>query len=309
MFRSILVPLDGFAFGEHALPMALSIARRAQAPLKLLNVLEPMSDVVPELVAYQGPLKAEYRQEKQKYLDGMVRRLREVSDVPVTAELLDGDVVPAILKAAEEVDLVVMTTHGRGPLARFWLGSVADQLVRELSAPLLLIHPAKEPPDFKEEPAFRRILLPLDGTELSEQIIPPARQLARLMHAEFRLLRVIRTAVPPDFGHRDSGFVPPHAREMVAQMDAIRRRQEEEAQRYLLGVGERIRSIGLTTETKVVFDETPAAAILQEARRSVDLVAVATHGYGGLKRLWLGSVADKVIRGSAVPVLVQRPQT
>lgn len=307
MFRSILVPLDGFPFGEQALPMALSLARRAGASVKLLQVVSPFVEVVPQLAAYQGPLEAEVRQERQHYLDGVVRQLREVSDVPVTTEVLKGEIVPTIQRAAEAADLVVMTTHGRGPLGRFWLGSVTDRLVRELHVPLLLIHPCKTTPDFKEKPIFRQILVPLDGTALSEQIVPSAVVLARLTDAELRLLRVLRTELPAGPGYRFGGFVPSHAHEMVAELEALQSRQEREAERYLDGVGERIRSMGVIPNTRVILDERPAAAILHEATQGIDLVALATHGEGGLKRLWLGSVADKVIRGSIVPVLVQRP--
>lgn len=309
MFRSILVPLDGHTFGEHALPMALSLARRANAPIKLVHVLQPFVEVVPEMVAYADTMEGEYRREKQEYLDGVVARLREVSEVPVTAELYEGEVVPTLHRVSEDADLMVMTTHGRGPLARFWLGSVADKLVRELRLPLLLLHPGKEAPVLTHEPTFRRILVPLDGTELSEQIVPPAREVARLMKAQTKLLRVVRTEVPPDFGYEfNRGYVPSQAGAMVAEMEAIHTTQVADAERYLKGVGTRLSSIGLGVETKVVFDETPAAAILHEATKDVDLVALATHGYGGLKRLWLGSVADKVIRGATVPILVQRPR-
>lgn len=315
MVRSIVVPLDGFAFGEYALPLALSLARRAETPVKLLHVLEPMKDVVADLMVYQGLLRLEYCRKKQDYLDGVIQRLRAVSDVPVTAELLEGDIVPTIRKAAENADLVVMTTRGRGPLARFWLGSVADQLVRELSVPLLLLHPSKEAPDFGKEPACRRILLPLDGTPLAEQIVPPAVELAKLMSAEMRLLRVIQSEVPAEFGFQDGGaFVTPEAHEIVAKIEENQKRQEHKAESYLRTLADRIHSMGVRAETRVVLGESPAAAILHEvhageAKGGIDLVALATHGYGGLKRVWLGSVADKVIRGSAVPVLVQRPRT
>jgi nucleotide-binding universal stress UspA family protein len=309
MIRSILVPLDGFGFGEHALPMALSLARRARTPLRLVHVLQPFVEVVPELAAYQGPMETEYREEKQKYLDGVIRRLREVSDVKVTAELLDGAVVPTIRQASETADLVVMTTHGRGPLARFWLGSVADQLVRELNVPMLLMHPGKEPADFSREPTFRHILLPLDGTSLSEQIVIPAVKLAKLMDAQFRLMRVIRTELPADFGYQyRGGYVSTQAREMVAELEAIQKRQERDADNYLFRVSERIRATGVATESRVILDESPTEAILHEATKGIDMVALATHGFGGLKRIWLGSVADKVIRGSTVPVLVLRPK-
>jgi nucleotide-binding universal stress UspA family protein len=96
---------------------------------------------------------------------------------------------------------------------------------------------------------------------------------------------------------------------MVEEIEAIQKRQKEEAEGYLRGVADRIRGQGVAAAVKVVLDETPAAAILHEASTGIDLVALTTHGYAGLKRLWLGSVADKVIRSSSVPVLVQRPKT
>jgi nucleotide-binding universal stress UspA family protein len=310
MIRTILVPLDGFVFGEHALPMALAVARHARAPIKLLHVMQPFVEVVPELSAYQGPLLDEYKQEKQRYLDGVVRRVREVADVPVSSELIEGEIAPTIRDVVSDgkADLVVMTTHGRGPVARFWLGSVADEMVRELPVPLLLVHPGKEAPDFSKEPSLEHLLLTLDGTPLAEQIIPPAVDLAKAMNAEISLLRVIRTEVPADFGFEHHGYImSEQAQRMVEELEAIQRRQMREAERYLEGVAEGIRARGVAVTTKVVLDETPATTIVKEAK-GADVVALETHGHGGLRRLWRGSVADKVLRKSPTAVLVQHPQ-
>jgi nucleotide-binding universal stress UspA family protein len=309
MIRSILVPLDLSTFGEHALPMALGVARRAHASIRLLHVLQPFAEIVPELSAYPL-LEAEIRQDRQKYLDGVIHRIRETSEVPVTTEIVEGAIAPSIRRAAENgTDLVVMTTHGRGPLGRFWLGSVADQLVRELTIPLLLIHPPKESADFRQEPTVRNILIPMDGTPFSEKVLSPAVELAKAMGAGVTLFRAVQVDLPLDFEYRYSGaFVPAQLREMQEELKKIQARQKQEAEDYMRGAAERVQSMGVTVSVKVSVNESPAAAILRETEEGHDLVALATHGYGGLKRLWVGSVADKVIRGSAVPVLVQHPQ-
>ncbi len=96
------------------------------------------------------------RSNSSAYLGGVVKRLRDVSSVPVRSELLEGETADAIRAAVSStgVDLVVMTTHGRGPLGRFWLGSVADELVRHLPTPLVLVRPGEAAPDYRREPVF-----------------------------------------------------------------------------------------------------------------------------------------------------------
>jgi nucleotide-binding universal stress UspA family protein len=87
---------------------------------------------------------------------------------------------------------VAMSTHGRGPLSRFWLGSVADALMRRLPVPLLLVRPQEGAPDLSEEPPLRRILIPLDGSALAEEVLAPALALGGLVGAEYTLLWVVR---------------------------------------------------------------------------------------------------------------------
>src|SRR5262249_37193676 len=144
MYRSVLVPLDGSTFGEHALPLALSIARRAGAGLHVVHVhAAPEAMYAPDgILILDDGLEDRLKQGKQAYLDGIVQRLARVSPVRVTPVLLEGEGVADSLRAAVTgtgADLVVMTTHGRGALGRLWLGSVADELVRDLPTPLLLV--------------------------------------------------------------------------------------------------------------------------------------------------------------------------
>jgi nucleotide-binding universal stress UspA family protein len=299
MFHSILVALDGSAFGEQALPLALELARRAGANLQLVHVHDPGAD---RLLTYYA-LDPRVKEEERAYLEAVVRRLTAQADVPVDPILLSGPVAETLQEYARATgaDLVVMTTHGRGPLSRFWLGSVADRLVRSLPLPLLLVRP-QEPLAPLEAPAsLRRILILLDGSDLAEQILDPALALGNLMQAEYTLLRVIKPV--PVYGLDLTGYAP------GALDQSILKQIQEGAQTYLDGVAERLRARSLKVCTRVTVYPQAAAAILDEARAGdSQLIALTTHGRGGLRRLLLGSVADKVVRQATIPVLVQHPR-
>lgn len=244
--------------------------------------------------AHDLVLDAALRENERAYLGALTRRLEGVTRATLTSSFLEGPVAEAIAEQARSqgAGLVVMTTHGRGPLARFWLGSVADQLVRCSAVPVLLVRPREPAPEPSARPTFSKILIPLDGSELAERILGPAVELGRMTDAEYRLLRVVEPVVVPNAGY-DSTLID---------------RLEEEARAYLARVEERLRGRSLRVQTRVVVGCPAAPAVLDVAASDgVDLIALETHGRGGLGRLLLGSVADKLIRGAAVPVLVHRP--
>jgi nucleotide-binding universal stress UspA family protein len=303
MYRSILVPLDGSAFAEQALPLALSIGRRAKATLQLAHV-----DLVPAPVFVQARNNMEntydpqVKERSSAYLDDVVWRLSSRAPVPVETALLEGSVTEALEEhvALKGVDLVVMTTHGRGMLGRALLGGVADKLLRHLPVPVLLVRPRKEPFDLTVEPVLRRVLIPLDSSALAEQILEPALALGGLTQAEYTLLHVVEPMLV--MGDEMGAFAT------GAAAAAIHAQLPEEGRKYLSGVVQRMAARGLTVKSKVVVDQTATEAILDEAKTGGhDLIALATHGHGGLARLLLGSVADKVLRSANVPVLVYRP--
>src|SRR5262245_19432477 len=123
MYRNILVPLDGSSFGEHALPLALALARKTGAGLRVVHVHTPVTAIYLEGVGVMDEsLEEHVRGELAKYLNGMKTKIAQVApDVPIVTALMDGTVAATIAEHAskEGVDLVAMTTHGRGALGRF----------------------------------------------------------------------------------------------------------------------------------------------------------------------------------------------
>ncbi|HXG08223.1 MAG TPA: universal stress protein [Gemmataceae bacterium] len=303
MYRSLLVPLDGSTFGEQALPLALSIAHRAKAVLRLAHVHVPLAAMYVEGVPFlDNDLESEAKEHERAYLDAVVKRLASDPAVSLTSTLLEGPIANALLEyaAAVGVDLLIMTTHGRGPLSRFWLGSVADQLVRQAPMPILLVRPREGSPELPGGPCFRHILIPLDGSPLAEQAIEPAVALGSLFEVGYTLLRVVNPL--QTVGHDPAGFA-------ISGFDPlVQKRLQVEAEDYLERIAERLRPRATRVLTRVIVGAQPAAAILDAAReQGADLIALATHGRGGLRRLLLGSIADKVLRGATTPVLVRRP--
>ena len=138
MFRTILVPYDGSAFAEHALPLAAQLARPSKAGLRLVCVIPPETTQ-----AWPAGLP----REDQTALKLAQWRLRQwAPECNVATQLLHGPVGPTLAEyaATSKADLIVMTTHGRGPLSRFWMGSVADELIRHSPVPLLVHRPLQE---------------------------------------------------------------------------------------------------------------------------------------------------------------------
>jgi nucleotide-binding universal stress UspA family protein len=305
MYRSLLVPLAGSMFGEQALPLALSLARRLGATLQVIHVRE-------SVLIWDKTLERRRQEEERAYLDDVVRRLVTAAPIPVTAALLDegyADVADTILQHAQGTDaeLLVMTTHGRGPLDRFWLGSVADALVRQIPIPVVLVHSQEAAPELAAEPVLRQVLILLDGSALAEQILEPAVALGTAMQAEYTLLQVVKPVVSLR-SDPTSQAIGGLDRSTLRQLQTLHDQLQADAQTYLDGVAERLRAQSLRVQTRVLFRERPAVAILDDVRdHAVDLIALTTRARGGLRRLLLGSVADKVIRGTVTPVLVRRP--
>jgi nucleotide-binding universal stress UspA family protein len=304
MLESVLVPLDGSEFSEHTLPFATAVARASGAQILLahVHVPHPPEDLLlnPQF-QFQGvdmeEYEERYRSEEEEYLKGLAERLAEEVGKPVTQTLLEGEVSSAIERALEasHADMILMSTHGRTGLSRFWLGSVADELVRHVSVPVLLVPPMDGKTRERADRGFRHVLVPLDGSELGESILEPAIELGTRWDAKFTLLHVVPTG-------RMVG-----ARTYPIPMGHLEDRRDR-AREYLATVSEKLQARGLEVSSKVVDHSSPARAILLVAESDgVDLIALSTHGHRRLTRAVLGSVADKVVRGTSVPVLVKKP--
>lgn len=296
--KTILVPLDTSPFAEQALPLALGLARRHGASLRLAIVHVPMVSTLIDAVPHVDPrLDAELRDHERGYIEKLAARLSE-GGIPVTSVVLDGPVVEALEAEARAsgADLVVMSTHGRGGLSRMWLGSVADGLVRRGPAPVLLVRPSEDGAVTEEAAAFRHILVPLDGSALAEEALDLAVQVGEPAGAKYTLVQAISPVT----------VIGPHSTEAIAA--EYQAQHEKEAERALGELADRLRARGAEADVVVITHPSPAAAILDVAEsRGADLICLATHGRTGLPRLFLGSVADKVVRSAKVPVLVVRP--
>lgn len=299
LYRRILVPLDGSSFGEHALPTAIAQARRLDATLDLVTVAAPETS--------QGEDARERGQDRATtYLNEVQSRIRSAGfEGPVSIEVISaGNVAHSLVRHAEKsgADLFLMTTHGRGALKRAWLGSTADGVIRRSPVPVLLLRPEvgedeTEPVDLAAEPRpYRKILVPLDGSRAAEEMLAVAPSLTA-SDAEFTLLRVVAPFIPGG-----SPYLP-HVVSETRDQEVV----QEAARDYLEGVPDRFELGDRTAAVQTRLEGQAGLAIIDVARdEAMELIAISTTGRGGVARLLLGSVADKVIRGAPCPVLVYR---
>jgi len=303
MLQSLLVPLDGSEFSERTLPLARGLTHATGAALHLAHVHVPhLPDhfLSNTQFHFEGLDMDEYDQQhkerEQEYLEEIVARFQG-GDATIDGVLLEGEIAEAIADHAVTVDadMILITTHGHTGVSRMWLGSVADTLIRLTHLPLVVIHPGAGANVPDAVMAFKHILVTLDGSTLAERILGPASDLAEASGARITLAHVVSSSAV--LGARILPILPGDIRAVV-----------EKAHRYLQNIAAGLGDQGLDVSVQVVEHEAPAAAIAKLGTElEADVVALATHGYGGFKRAILGSVADKVLRGSPLPLLLQRP--
>lgn len=309
MLQTMMVPLDGSALAEQALPLALSIAQRANARLVLVQAVPVPTDpleVEPAWFSIDEQVEL-LRQEAQSYLQ-RIRDLLLLAPVPradrpppieIAIRTIVGTPGPALADYAAQIeaDLVVMATHGRTGLGRWALGSVADKLIQLSTVPLLLLRPGTETPiEFTDPPTVSRLLLPLDGSWLSATAIPLANEMAQLFDAEVILFRAA-TLPPLAYASPDLALL------QVDLWEAAR----QDASNYLSAVRETLTTEGVRARALIAEDNVVAALLTAAIAEAVDLIVMTTHGRTGLNRTVFGSVADRVVRSGQCPVLLFRP--
>ncbi len=298
--KRLLVPLDGSALAENAVPVALGLARRFESEVHLVSVVSDLPPV--PLAAGDGELITRWFEAEEKraqdYLAKVVEGLPAASTAGVQTHVRSGPVGRTLQSLVDEIDasLVVMTTHGRGAWQRAWLGSVADGMVRQGRSPVLLLRERDAGP-VSATGTPRRVVVPLDGSEAAETALTAVEPMLEAGKTVVDLVLVLQEPMPMATSYL------PHAVAEGGLMEA----RKERAREYLEGVRGRLAEKGHSVETRVLTAGDAGHGILQYLERSgADLVALATRGRGGAARLVLGSVADKVIRTAPVPVLVSR---
>jgi nucleotide-binding universal stress UspA family protein len=279
--KRIVVPLDGSRLAEAILPMASALARDYDADLLLVRALRPLGSADAEVEA---------QEDAEAYLRAAAGRLG-ARGLSVSWKVWYEEPARAIADAARYNDagLIVMSTHGRGGLDRLLFGSVAETLVRQAPVPVLLVRG-----ELSWQPGeLGKILVPLDGSELSEAVLPVVERLAGPFDLAIELVRAIEP-IPPFAAVELTGSVT----------EDVGRLEREEARAYLAKVAAPLEAKGCRVKSAVVLG--PAVdAILRTAQEGrAGLVAMSTHGRSGIGRLLLGSVAERVLRAAPTPVLL-----
>jgi nucleotide-binding universal stress UspA family protein len=274
--RRLLVPLDGSALAEAILPITEALARGHDAEVLLVRVAVAADAV-----------------EAEAYLARLARTLGERGLPAVRWRVEEGEAAAAIAAAARALgaDLVTMTSHGRSGLGRLLVGSVARAVVEASPVPVLVV---------RGQPAWwpgqsSRVLVPLDGSDLSSEILPVVERLGGPLDLIIHLVHVLE----PMPG-RTAG-------ESSVENDRWGRR-EAEAEAYLERYAARLESEGLRVQ-RAVREGVPAEVLSKYVEdEEIRLVAMTTRGRSGLGRVLVGSVAERVLDAVAVPVILWQPR-
>lgn len=308
MFRKILVPIDSSDQSRTILRWAVGLAKATKSDLTLLSVIDSEDIQIVEAGA-RG-------EERPTAPEGVITKITEkvAADLEVEAAELRGtgigiDVKVVAGSPAESivaqanvmgVDLIAMSTRRESALARGILGSVTDRVLHSTTTPLLILQPEDLTDASLGSGFVQHIVVPLDGSTISESAVEPASELARATGAELVFTEVVKLPVyGMDMGGLGYGSVH-YAEEMDTKL------QEESAQRYLQRFVEDAETAGLKARAQVRVGN-PSIQIVDEAAAEGSIVVMATHGAGGIKRWVVGSVTDKAVRSAHRPVLVIPP--
>ena len=285
MYRRILVPLDGSKLAEGALPYVEGVATRLHSEVILLTVCAPGD-------CFELPLKA--------YLE---KRAGELSSLGIKTSpvVVQGNAANEILNFTEknDINLIINSTHGHTGPSIWPLGSIANKILQKSRIPLLLIR-SRELETVLREKELLKILVPLDGSQFADGVIPYVEGLAEGMDSEVILITVNEPLQIPDVVRHTAGFdEKKYENELTAKT-------ERDVKGYLSKKESALRNKGVQVSSTSLLGM-PAQTILQYAEdNSISLIALSTHGFSGITKWAYGSVASKIIQSSSKPVLLVR---
>jgi nucleotide-binding universal stress UspA family protein len=311
MYGRVVVPLDGSELAEEVLPHVTEVVRGRDSRVYLLSVSPLLRGLAPIVVDVDAPVtdssqSGESTQEERRrierelggYLRGMAKRLEPVV-ADVRAVVRFGRPAEEILAFASDVDadLIAMSTHGRSGISRWVFGSVVERVLRGAACPVLLVRAGQA----LLRTTYQRILVPLDGSEMAEQVVPYVKALVRPSRASLSgetfaedtrvFLISVLTTYPPG----------------LQLATTVLHQTDVQLRAYLRSVAAVLREQGAVVQI-AIEQGTPADKILTYAAEvGADLIAMTTHGASGPSRWVYGNVAGKVLQGACSPVLLVRP--
>ncbi len=300
MFDTILVPLDGSQLADCVLPHVLAIASSFDAEITLLRVLEKnqagKSTQLFDLVNWQiNKTKAAL------YLDKTQARLQKLN-IRIRTEVLEGLIAEGITEYAQNqgIKLIIMSSHGRHGLTQWGISSITQKIILSAQTSLLIIR-AHQYGVYSDElsaaPLYQRILVPLDGSQRAENVLPIITQLARFHKSQIHLVRVVQT---PEMARQ----MPPVSEDIDLSSRVVERNREEAAH-YLEQLKSRSYLEGIAVQTHLIASENAAVALHQlEEHEQIDIVALNAHGYSGHHQWPYGSMVNNFILYGKVPLLI-----
>jgi nucleotide-binding universal stress UspA family protein len=331
MLKRILVPLDGSKRAEQALPVAARLARASGGAIVLLQAVPVPAEYHPSIqetamtLPYALSLAVPPADERdvhytaldtaQRYLN-ITAKSGELADIEVETQALSGTAASEILAAAQSLpaDLIVLCSHGYTGFKRWRLGSVAQKVARHSPVPVLVLYEDGGVPTNLHPGGIRPVcvLVALDGSSLAEETLMPAAHLSAALSAPaqgaLHLVRVLQMPTMYEYGQIDS-------------LSVARDRAIAEAHAYLRTVERRLRggdmaNLDLLVTSSVVVNTDVADVLIGVAENGeyvqgfdgCDVIALATHGRGGIKRWMMGSVTERILGATRLPLLIVRPQ-
>jgi len=300
MFDPILVPLDGSQLAECVLPHTVAIAQSFNTEIILLRMLEKnqpgASAQLFDLLNWQ--IK---KTQAALYLEKMKGRLH-VSGLRVRTSVLEGLVAEGITEYTQNqgMKLIIMSSHGHSGLTRWGISSITQKVIQSARTSLLIIRAHQYPHqsrEFTEPPIYKRILVPLDGSQRAENVFPIITQLAHFHKSQIHLVQVIQT---PEMARQ----MPPVS-EDIDLSNRVVERNREEARYYLEKVKSRSYLEGIAVETHLITSDNAAVALHQFGEQEhFDMVTLSAHGYSGNHQWPYGSMVNNFIMYGKVPLLI-----
>jgi nucleotide-binding universal stress UspA family protein len=299
MYTKILIPLDGSKTAEKVLPYARFLAGSLKLPVELLavvDIVEMATHISADRARYLDTMIEDSVRNSEQYLRGVAGTFPS-ANTKCTVEKGKAEQMIIETAAEDKGTLVTMATHGRSGINRWLLGSVAEKVLRGGTNPMLLVR-ATEEGKTDGGATLKSIVVPLDGSELAEGVLPTVAELAKTLKLAVVLFRAYN--IPYNAYASAEGYAAIDYEELLAAM-------REEAVDYLEKKTEAVKKLGVANVSNVAKEGFAADEIISLARKSPDnLIAMCTHGRSGVKRWMLGSVTETVVRHSADAVLVLR---
>jgi nucleotide-binding universal stress UspA family protein len=300
MFDPILVPLDGSQLAECVLPHIVAIARPFDAEITLLRMLEKNQASAPaqlfDLLNWQiNKKKAELYLEKKK-------AWFQESSIRARMIVLEGLVAEGITEYAQNqgMKLIVLSSHGYSGLTQWGISSITQKIILSAPTSLLIIRAHQygaHSGELSETPVYQRILVPLDGSQRAENVLPIITQLAHFHQSQLHLVHVVQT---PEMARQ----MPP-APEDIDLSNRVVARNREEAGRYLEQVKSRSYLEGITVQTHLITSDNASAELHRVAEQEhIDMVTLSAHGYSGNHQWPYGSMVNNFIMYGKVHLLI-----